>query len=381
MSALGAIEEVSAVSRESFDRAGFSARSDRRHPTFPAGSRYPTMNVAAHTNEPPLDARSPMTSRASLLLTLLIVSLAGAVFPAAPPAPVELPVEVVENRFFVTPTTLTGERLHLYTDTGGGLFLRGTAVHRLGLATETSGADGEKMELAKLPPFRDGASIPPPLAHDGSIPVMPADRERMMPESWDGMLGQAWFSGRVWTWDYPGHRLLWRRDGSLPSVESAHRVVLGFKQDGQGKRAADFGRITAKIDGEDLDLLLDTGAEIRLTAEALAKLGDGAAESRATSFMVATHFDQWRQRHPEWRVVENADANTKGEPMIEVPAVTVAGYTVGPVWFTRRADKNFHEFMSQWTDRTVEGALGGSVLRFFRVSVDYPNAVAVFERP
>ena len=118
-----------------------------------------------------------------------------------------------------------------------------------------------------------------------------------------------------------------------------------------------------------------------MTAEALTKLGDGTAESRATSFIVATRFDQWRQRHPDWRVVENADANAKGEPMIQVPLITVAGYTVGPVWFTRRPDKNFHQFMSQFMDRTVEGALGGSALRFFRLSVDYPNAVAVFERP
>lgn len=47
--------------------------------------------------------------------------------------------------------------------------------------------------------------------------------------------------------------------------------------------------------------------------------------------------------------------------MIEVPTVLVAGYSAGPL-FTRRPDKNFHEFMSQWMDRKVDGALGG-VLR------------------
>jgi hypothetical protein len=52
----------------------------------------------------------------------------------------------------------------------------------------------------------------------------------------------------------------------------------------------------------------------------------------------------------------------------------------GPVWFTRRPDPNFHQFMSQFMDRQVEGALGGSALKFFRVTVDYPRAVAVFER-
>jgi hypothetical protein len=38
-------------------------------------------------------------------------------------------------------------------------------------------------------------------------------------------------------------------------------------------------------------------------------------------------------------------------------------------------------YMSQWMDRRVEGALGGSALAFFRVTVDFPDAVAVFERP
>ena len=44
---------------------------------------------------------------------------------------------------------------------------------------------------------------------------------------------------------------------------------------------------------------------------------------------------------------------------IEVSRIVVGGYTVGPVWFTRRADKNFHEYMSQWMDKRIEGALGG----------------------
>jgi hypothetical protein len=67
--------------------------------------------------------------------------------------------------------------------------------------------------------------------------------------------------------------------------------------------------------------------------------------------------------------------------MIEVPTVQVGGYGVGPVWFTRRPDRNFHVYMFQWMDRPPEGALGGSALQYLRVTVDYPRAVAVFEKP
>ncbi|HSS51254.1 MAG TPA: hypothetical protein VLX28_20115, partial [Thermoanaerobaculia bacterium] len=317
-----------------------------------------------------------------LFLTfLLIFPLVASVLAAeAPQGTVELPVAFEENRFFVVPATASGQTLRLYTDSGGGLFLLAGAAKRLGLSTKTMGEGQEKMDVAELPAFRPGASIPPPVGNGGLLPIFPDEQaKRGGVDSVDGMLGQAWFAGRVWTWDYPGRRLLWRTDGSVPTVAEEHRVSLGFKAGKDGERLA-FPRIAATVDGETLDLLFDTGAMVSLSPEALAKLDDHGPALRGTSFIAAVHFDRWRQKHPDWRVVEKADLNMKGEPMIEVPAVTVAGYTVGPAWFTRRPDPSFHQFMSQYMDRQVEGALGGSALRFFRVTVDYPHAVAVFER-
>jgi hypothetical protein len=77
-------------------------------------------------------------------------------------------------------------------------------------------------------------------------------------------------------------------------------------------------------------------------------------------------------------VITNADETVPGMAMIEVPEIQIAGFRVGPVWFTERPDPNFHQFMSQWMDRQVDGALGGNAFRFFRVTVDYPAAVAHF---
>jgi len=321
----------------------------------------------------------------------LMLPLGGVLLAAdAPPQKtagkaVELPVLYSADRFFATPVTTKGETLHFYTDSGGGQFLTSSAVKRLGLKPkETISGDnaGEVHNVFELPPFRPEAAIPPPLVNGGLIPTLTERQEKQVAKDFeDGLLGQAWFSGRVWTWDYPAHKLLWLPDGGLPAVEPSHRISLGFKTDGYGKRLLDFPRLQATIDGETLDLLFDTGAMISLSPEALAKLGDKGPALRATSFIVGTKFDAWRKKHPDWRVIEKADQNLKGEPMIEVPAVTVAGYTVGPVWFTRRADANFHGFMSQFMDKQVEGALGGSALKFFRVTVDYPNAVAAFEKP
>ena len=64
--------------------------------------------------------------------------------------------------------------------------------------------------------------------------------------------------------------------------------------------------------------------------------------------------------------------------MIEAKEVSIGGHAIDTVWFTRRPDKNFR-VMSESMDKAIVGALGGSALRHFRITVDYPGAIAVFE--
>lgn len=296
--------------------------------------------------------------------------------------PLTLPARFDEHRIYVEPVTEAGQTIEFYTDTGGGLFVTRAAAERLGLATENLGGEGEEaFHVATLPPFRADASIPLPSSRAGRIPVYaPSPKETASSlMRFDGMLGQEWFAGRVWTFDYPRQRLLLRAAGDVPDVEAAHRLPLGFKTDEAGKRVLDFPRVQVGIDGATLDLLFDTGAMTELTPAALAAVRDGGKATRATSFITATQFEAWRKAHPDWRVIEEAEVGS-GQAMIEVPEVAFAGYTIGPVWFTRRADPNFHEFMSQFMDRRVEGALGGNALRHFRITVDYPAATAYVER-
>jgi len=309
----------------------------------------------------------------SFLFIAELTLVAGVPAPK-PGAPVTLPARWSENRFFVQPRTPGGETLLLYTDTGGGLVLFEPAVKRLGLAVGSGNPP-----TVRLPSFDPAAWIPDPQDDGGRLAVL-APPPATMPGSsmGDGQLGQGWFAGRCWTFDYPGHRLLLRAAGDLPPVAAGHRVVLGFQTGKTGQRELNFPRIQAKVDGEGLDLLFDTGANTTLQPRALQAISDGHPAERATSFITATIFGRWHQRHPDWRVIPDAESFT-GAPMIEVPAVEVGGYTVGPVWFTQRPDKAFHEFMSQWMDHRVEGALGGSALGYFRVTLDYPSATAAFE--
>ena len=291
--------------------------------------------------------------------------------------PLVLPVKYDEYRFYVQPVTEDGTTLKFFTDTGGALFIYADVVEQLKLPLIKGGSGGP--DSVKFPRFKDGYLIPPPGASNAQLLVRPVASRTAMRLGWSGMLGHQWFANRVWTFDYLKQQLLLRADGDLPKTDDSHRLTLGFHKTPMGVRDNNYPRIRVLIDEEELDLLFDTGASTLLTDPALASINDKRAALRATSFITTTTFARWHSRHPQWRVVENAEQGT-GESMIEVPTISVAGYTVGPVWFTRREDKNFHEVMSQWTDKKIEGALGGSALHFFRVTVDYPNATAVFEK-
>ena len=134
-----------------------------------------------------------------------------------------------------------------------------------------------------------------------------------------------------------------------------------------------------RIDGAPLALLLDTGATTVLTPEALAAVGGEGPAMRATSMISDTVFRRWRAAHPDWRVIEEAQLGSRSA-MIEVPVVDIGGLSVGPVWFTHRSDRAFHDYMSSMMDAPIEGALGGNALHELIMTIDYPGARAAFRR-
>jgi hypothetical protein len=313
-----------------------------------------------------------MNTLSGTLLLATLLSSAAVAAPAEEPAPghpIALPVEVREHRFFLRPRLASGQTLTLYSDSGGGHTMLSPAVataNRLATTAEHT-PEGDFVSSADWLKFAPGAGIPRPAGK-----LLVRELSELMP-GLDGFLGQDWFGGRTWTFDYLGKRLFWRATGDLPP---GTRTPIHLNPDRDAPR---FGRIQITIDGQALDVLFDTGATTRLTPAAVGTLGKDAAAERAASFMKAAVFDRWRARHPEWKVLAAAEQRSSAD-MIEVPSVTVAGQTVGPVWFTRRPDKAFDEFMSSLMDAPVVGAFGGSGLRYFRVTVDFAAGEAVFER-
>lgn len=292
-----------------------------------------------------------------------------------------LPAVFEAERVYVMPRTTGGETLKLYTDTGGGFLLGAEAAKRLHLATKPLDDPEAKAELGPeagqtaFPAFAQGEPTPAP--KQSHVSVLPKMAQLPgWPTQGDGILGEHWFGGHIWTWDYPGRKFI-LEDADFIAPKDARPVSLGFKTDADGNRQTNFPRIVVTIDGADVPLLLDTGAETYLTPKALNALNDGGPQFRATSMIAASLFDAWHARHPDWRVIEDAQTGTHAA-MIEVPRVTVAGTGIGPVWFVKRADANFHKVMSAMMSGRVEGSIGGNALGHFRMTIDYPRATAWF---
>ena len=309
-------------------------------------------------------------------LALLTTAPAFAAEPATtPPLPYTLPAKMEHHRFFVEAQAPNGQVLRLFTDSGGGMNFTTSGADKLGIDyVDPAGETQEPVGNVPWPQYT-GAWIPPPKSVPAgwTVPILVPPPGMQF----DGMLGSPWFGGRTWEWDYRAGTLRLLPDGALPKAEPAHVVKLGFQRGDDGRHTTHFARIPARVDGEDLQFLFDTGATFRLDEAAAAALGDAAVRERAGNFITTTVMQGWRERHPDWQYLDKGDS---GMAMIRVPDVEVAGYRTGPAWFSARPDKAFHEYMAQWMDRPVDGALGGEAFRDFRITVDYPAETAVFEK-
>ena len=312
-----------------------------------------------------------MRIRLPLLLCLALA--------AVPAAATPVPAQFLHGQVWLTPR-VEGRELRLFTDTGGGFnAISRPVVDALGLATETVEADGQAMRLAPFPAFDAGFGLPPAPPHfmQGRLAVVEAADFHLQA---DGFLGGRWFADGVWDFDYPAG-ILHRQDGFEPAP-GMHGVDLGFQVRDDGQRTTHFPSMPVTIAGEQLHMLLDTGATATLGEDAAAAFGLPAGTPVGTSFIEREVFERWVAAHPGWRVLARGDA-LRGQSfrMIEVPDVVIGGLAVGPVWFTERPPGAFRKYMASMMDRPTWGALGGSAFRHVRMVVDYPAAKAWFAAP
>lgn len=285
-----------------------------------------------------------------------------------------LPARFIHDQVWLVPA-VDGQEIRFFTDTGGGFnaIARATAG-RLGLATESVEVDGRPMTLAPFPAFDEGRGLPAAPGHfmQGRLAVVDADD--FLAEG-DGFLGGRWFADGVWDFDYPAGALARLATYAGPGTP----VPLGFQTNPAGQRTMHFPSMDITVDGEILAVLLDTGATATLSETSGPVFGLAPGTAVGTSFIEREVFERWVAKHPDWRVVEGGDRiGDKALRLIEVPAVTIAGHTVGPVWFAERPPGAFQKYMASMMDRPTWGAIGGSGLKYFRMVIDYPAAKAWF---
>lgn len=303
-----------------------------------------------------------------------------------------IPARVTGDRFFGTPVMRNGDTLVLFLDTGGGTLIWEPTVarYKIPIVDSVVARGGGYVKLVDVPAFKPDRSVPPVIASNRlgarlAVRSTGTGFESMIVRSSLGQLGATWFGDRVWTLDYL-HRRLLMHDVAPPSGPTSHRTNLGFQKDTAGRRVSHSPAIGIAIDGDSLSMILDTGATVWLTPDALARIGDTQPAERGTSLIWPPVFEKWRARHPDWRVIESADVLTK-QPMIEVPVVSIGGYDVGPVWFMEYANggnpspEPTYPPGTPTINKRISGTIGGSTLRFFSIVLDYPNATAEFSRP
>jgi hypothetical protein len=282
--------------------------------------------------------------------------------------------QVVDTRFengliYAQVETESGATLTVYTDTGGGMFLFRDAAQAAGLA--------ETGDEAASWPLAAPDHVTVIMDEDAPLPLMDrqdppgcAEAQGMSMGEQDGMFGARWFAGRAWRFDYAAQTLDIIGSGPVPQAGEAGVFPLHFQkpESVEPENRTHFPRVTAEIAGEPVDLLFDTGAQgcHRLPEE------DGPVLWRAASFVSASLAERWLAANPDWRVMEGGDGLFAPTDMIEADNVRLGGVDLGPVWFVVRPDANFSEYMSQWMDAPVAGALGGNALSGRQVILDYP---------
>ncbi len=301
-----------------------------------------------------------------------------------------LPANLTEGRFFLKIPTLHGDTVLGFCDTGGGFTaIYNSTIKLLGLESKVKlmDIDGDTTKYIAANEIYSNQNIPyPQIANyykthiDVPFLEVPADRlENDLFSKYVNhqiFLGQFFFINDAWTFNYQTGQLSVNTPVS-PDLNNKNILPLGFKKDKKGIKKFGHPSLALEIDGKIVYFLFDTGATFLLSDSGSNELG---IETKATagSFIAKSLFDKWHLQHPEWRIIVKGEMN--GADLIEVPNVKVGDLSAGPVWFSKRPDEAWSKGMIGSMDRVVQGAIGGSFMKYFKVTIDYNSELVKFEK-
>jgi hypothetical protein len=192
----------------------------------------------------------------------------------------------------------------------------------------------------------------------------------------DVFLSQTFFMDHAWTFDYQKQQVYVNTPLNDTLINHPNVQKLGFKKNENNQKLFGHPSMTIEVDGETIDVLFDSGATMIPSEEGKKRMSTDK-KTLGGSFIAASIYDKWRKEHPEWTHYPKADL--VGD-IIEVPIVKIGEYEVGPVLFAVRRDEVWSNGMINTMDKVVKGAIGGSVLKYFKVTVDYNSELIRFEK-
>lgn len=311
-----------------------------------------------------------------LRVSMALVAMLGSI--TATHAATIVPTVYEAGHFFATPTLVNGRTLRLLVDTGGGginyWLQQGTAT-TLGLRKVTC-PELADAPLVAAPDYLPNKGLPRPKTYCGAIgALVPEDGGGTL----EGMIGSSYLPDHIWTFDYP-NRVLSIEAPNWTAPNDSHALHMGLPAVRKGQARQSFPRITITVAGQDIDMLLDTGATARPTKAGIEVMHTSVVNGEGTtSYATASVIKRWHEAHPDWTVLDKADELFGPRHVmraIRVPSVQIGGWAVGPVWFVERPDANFEQGMSSMMDGKVHGAIGANVLSSFRMTLDYGHATA-----
>ena len=309
-----------------------------------------------------------------------------------------IPAHFVDGERFYFKLPIAGnDTIMAFGDTGGGIsFLSPYAKDREGIAANLKRGIFKGMMPIQYILFEDLVSdsrYPTPNPNSKMIirnpffrvtsPILmipPMDDELKMmldvqPEM-DAFLGQTFFMDHAWTIDYLNEKIMVNTPLHDSILHHTNVQKLGFKKNAMQQKLNGHPSMAIVVEGDSIDVLFDTGATFIPTDEGK-KILNTENKSLGGSFIAASICAGWRKEHPEWKYFVGVDFS--GD-MIEVPIVNINGHEVGPVLFTIRPDEVWSEGMIATMDKVVQGAIGGSALKYFKVTIDYNSELIRFER-
>ncbi len=286
---------------------------------------------------------------------------------------VKIEQAIFRNNLIYLDIPVSNDTLTFFTDTGGGRFVYPEVTSAEELKIDSSYEENKLTETVDLDELFLESKVPKP---SSSYSIYRGEKYRNDFNA--GMLGSFWFGNRIWEFNYEDKSLYSIDTIHWSKVNSSHPVQLGLQKDESGNFTTHFPRIEMIVQNDTIPVLFDTGATINPSYDALVYFNN--KERVGGSFIITSIFEKWKSENPDWKVIDGGDTSIDAD-IIEVPEIIIGNHTVGPVWFAKRADQNFTEWMSKWMDKTIEGAIGGSCFKHFKsISIDYPNQKVLFLR-